>query len=401
MGRPNICFLYYSDLFKAVRPLKIINSLVQYYNVHVILGCSLSGDKRKVLDEKVSVHIFKPKSGLQSLINHHVLIHREFGYLVDRVKELAINFQLVISEDYPTLYAGYRIARHCKCPLIYDVAELYLETINQFYPQKSNLLKTLTFKSIISLVPKIGKRIEGRILEDIAVVSCTTTNRSYASYLKQAYNVDADVLYNCPLEWPNSNTNYLRTRFKISKDSFVVLYQGLYNSGRGLENLVRAFRLLPDNIYLVMVGYGMLEDDLKKLVEQESLMDKVYFHDSIAYKELYKITNSADLGVLILQPSNLSKKLASANKIFEYMASGLPILATDLPENRRILDEVDSGYLLKNSLPEYIAEEILKISRLPDENAGKAKRGRDAFTNVYNWSEQEKKLFLIVNDLVA
>ena len=67
--------------------------------------------------------------------------------------------------------------------------------------------------------------------------------------------------------------------------------------------------------------------------------------------ELHNWTASADLGVLILEPINLSKRLALANKIFEYMAARVPILATNLPENRRILDSCKCGWLTERWEP--------------------------------------------------
>ncbi|CAN0535830.1 unnamed protein product, partial [Scytosiphon promiscuus] len=108
--------------------------------------------------------------------------------------------------------------------------------------------------------------------------------------------------------------------------------------------------------------------------------------------ELLTYQMSADLGVLILSPVNLSKKFASANKVFQYMAASVPVLLTNLPENKKIVEECNCGKLFSEINAEVIAQNIIEVFKDKDNYTKWAKNGRDCFEKKYHWENQEKYL---------
>ena len=167
-----------------------------------------------------------------------------------------------------------------------------------------------------------------------------------------------------------------------------------------LSELIASARYFSDGVQLVMLGGGMLEPALRRATQEAGLEDRVLFAGTVPQSELHEWTMSADLGVLILEPINLSKRLALANKIFEYMAAGIPILTTDLPENRRIIDQCDCGWLITDWAPPVLAGHIARVLAEPDEMKRRGENGRRWFEQRYNWDVEAAEVLAAVDGLI-
>jgi glycosyltransferase involved in cell wall biosynthesis len=174
----------------------------------------------------------------------------------------------------------------------------------------------------------------------------------------------------------------------------------MMNQGRGLAELVMSAAHLPDGVRLVMVGDGPLRAALLRMVHNAGLQENVLMPGAVPQVELHHWTASADLGVLILEPINLSKRLALANKIFEYMSAGIPILATDLPENRRILASCECGWLTEQWGPTVLAGYLSRILADQDEMRRRAENGRRCFEQRYNWERESRHLIAHLDGVV-
>jgi glycosyltransferase involved in cell wall biosynthesis len=152
--------------------------------------------------------------------------------------------------------------------------------------------------------------------------------------------------------------------------------------------LVKSAEFLAPRNALVIVGNGQLEEELKQSVKARNLSN-VRFLDHVPYDQLFDLASGASLGVVLIEHINLSKKYALANKLTEYMASGIAVLASDSPENRRILAEVDAGFVETFTSPEHLGR---RLNELLDDRAALAKKGRagrKAFLERFNWSAYE------------
>ena len=132
------------------------------------------------------------------------------------------------------------------------------------------------------------------------------------------------------------------------------------------------------------MGNGELKDNLKTISAVNT-----YFLSSVPYENLFQYTSDANLGIVLLEHINYSKKHASANKLFEYMACGIPVLISNSPELIKVVRKEGNGIIINEISPIEIAKTINKFfeSHNSDKNLGYF--GRKAFENKYNWNTQE------------
>ncbi|NBO17697.1 MAG: glycosyltransferase [Proteobacteria bacterium] len=97
--------------------------------------------------------------------------------------------------------------------------------------------------------------------------------------------------------------------------------------------------------------------------------------------------------VLVILTPRLNYNHSSCNKLFEYMAAGLPVIASDLPFARAVIEAHRCGLLVSPPTDAAaIAAAIGKILQNPQEAAEMGQRGRAAVEQHYSWQLEEKKL---------
>lgn len=169
----------------------------------------------------------------------------------------------------------------------------------------------------------------------------------------------------------------------IDPDRPVVLYLGGLMAGRGLEELVDAIGLVP-SVQLVLLGSGVLEGPLlARAVERGA---RVHLLAPVAPSEVEAYAASADIGVSPIVGSCLNYRYSLPNKLFQYMAAGLPVVASDFSQVRDIVEGARCGVITDTRRPEAIADAIRGILADPDEAAAMGARGRGAVADRYNWS---------------
>ncbi len=101
-----------------------------------------------------------------------------------------------------------------------------------------------------------------------------------------------------------------------------------------------------DQAVLVFLGDGPLRPALEHQAAEARISSRVRFMDPVPPDDLLAYTASADIGVTLLQDTCLNHHLALPNKLFEYLIAGIPVIASDLPEIRRIVKTFDVGLLV-------------------------------------------------------
>ncbi len=118
----------------------------------------------------------------------------------------------------------------------------------------------------------------------------------------------------------------LLERIGTDNEAKIILYVGRFGRYKGLDYLVKAMTLLPDNYYLVLIGNGPERDKIEALVSELNLTQRVLRLDHVPYDDLPKYYSAADVFVL---PS-VDRGEAFGLVVVEAMACGVPVVTTEL-----------------------------------------------------------------------
>ena len=288
------------------------------------------------------------------------------------------------SNDLDTLLPNFLLSKIKGSALIYDSHEYFTEVPELIGREK---------------VRAIWLRIESYILPKLKTM--LTVNKTLAKIYSEKYDIPVHAVRNVPKINGYGNHSegiQVRKKYGISSSDYLIIYQGAVNKDRGLEELIEAFTYLPEKYHLLIIGTG---DVYQTLVEKtEGLkLKQVHFLGQIPFSELAAYTIQADLGVSLEKSTNLNYRYALPNKVFDYIASGVPILVSPLTELYSILDKHDVGKLLPSHKPKDIAETIVAIFANQNQLAIWKENTQKACEE-YCWENEEKKLISILLPLL-
>ncbi len=182
----------------------------------------------------------------------------------------------------------------------------------------------------------------------------------------------------------------VRKRLNLPINKKIVMYVGNLYQWKGVDVMLRAAKFMEEkDIVFVIVGGD--EDDIKKYTQKTADITNVLFVGHKQKKDIPLYIKSSD--VLLLPNSAITEESryhTSPIKMFEYMASGVPIIASNLPSIREILNE-ENSFLVQPDSPKTLAEEIQIVF---DNLAFAKKKAEKARIDVqkYTWDEYAKKI---------
>jgi glycosyltransferase involved in cell wall biosynthesis len=168
----------------------------------------------------------------------------------------------------------------------------------------------------------------------------------------------------------------------------VVLYQGVFSAGRGLEAIAGAAKALDEAGYaVVLMGYGPLEEDIKR--DENVAGGHLHLHPAVSPQVVLDYTGSADIGLCLIEDICLSYRLSLPNKLFEYAMARIPVVASDLPEIRKVLEEGRIGTCIGS----WDAAGIVHAVRHADALRGAELEERlEQVARQYSWEVQEERM---------
>ena len=320
--------------------------------------------------EGIFVHRMKLKSKEWSK-SGVVQLFKYFEFLYRAVKEYKKN-DIIHCNDLNALPIGFLIKKffNKNAKIVYDAHEYETQRHGM------NSVQTSVLRRLESYLIKYANRV-------------ITVSPSIALAYAKGYSIEKPALVlNTPFYKELSRKkNLFREKFNIGKDTTLFLYQGVLNRGRGIETLLEVFEKIEKDVAIVFMGKGVLEPIIK---ESANLSKKIYLHESVPPTVVLDYTSSADFGFSLIEDSCLSYRYSLPNKMFEYIMVGLPIIVSDLPEMKLVVEKYKVGVVVKESIEKAI-KEALEIN-IEDNNFEKARK-------VYNWKEQEKVLLGVYNEL--
>ena len=235
-------------------------------------------------------------------------------------------------------------------------------------------------------VKKVWEFIERLIFPHLT--SVYTVNNSIAGIYSEKYGVAVKVVRNVPPEKrPAPVPGFLPPGFSDRK---VLIYQGAVNVGRGLEEVIKAMPLLPE-CHLLIVGDGDIRSNLGEMVQKMDLGGRIYFAGRVPFENLSWYTRQATLGISLEQDMGLNYHYALPNKLFDYLHAGLPVIASDLPEIRQIVENVKFGMIVDRLDPDSLSQAIRSILNNPELLERWRKNALES-APLYTWENEEKAL---------
>ena len=326
---------------------------------------------RKLSNSKPLNRSYRTKR-ISLLFNKGVLFYAEFNLRLFFVL-LFYKKDVLLANDLDTLLPNYLISKLQIKKLVYDSHELFSEI-----PELVN--KPFT--------KKVWRSLERRVLPNLK--NTYTVSNSIADYYDKKYQTKFKVIRNLPL--------MIRT---ISKGNFsfdhkgekIILYQGALNIGRGLELIINTMPFIS-NCILVIIGNGDIIKNLKSYVKNINLVKKVRFLESLTPNELQKITPLANIGISIEEDLGLNYRFSLPNKIFDYINAEVPILVSNLPEMRKIIDTHKVGEIVKDRSPQKLALQIKEL--LKKDYSEELKKAKKELI----WENQEEELLAIFRNII-
>jgi glycosyltransferase involved in cell wall biosynthesis len=185
---------------------------------------------------------------------------------------------------------------------------------------------------------------------------------------------------------------------------FTAGYMGGISEVRGSRAMVEAVRMLYDRgLRAGLQCVGPISEVHKSVLCSEVYKEQsadIVFHGRLPPQDGWRIMARCHAGLAVLQavPNYVE---SYPTKMFEYMALGLPVVVSDFPLYRDIVERHACGICVDPSTPGQIADALLFLSEHPQEALTMGARGREAVLNEFNWPGEADKLIGFYRSILA
>ncbi len=313
-----------NDLVTDQRVDRVASTLTsQGYEVRLIGRQLLHSDELK---RPYRTHRFRLwfNKGVLFYANYNLQL---FFYLLVR------RFDAVLCNDLDTLLAGYFASLLKRKTIIYDSHEYFTEVPELVHRKKQQ---------------DVWKRLEAFIVPKITY--CYTVCDSIAQTYYSLYGNRFEVIRNVPFRIQSSDKVF-------NPEQNYIIYQGALNLGRGIELMIHCMQHLKD-VELYILGAGDVENELKEFAKDLGVLSRVKFLGRKDPKDLKAYTQHAKLGLSFEEDLGMNYRFALPNKLFDYIQANIPVLVSDLPEMKRIVEDYKVGEILQSRKIEKVARQI-------------------------------------------
>lgn len=362
-----------NDLYTDPRVDKMCNTLSNMGFEVILTGCrhrkSPTLAPRKYRTKRLSL-LFQKGSLFYAELNI-----RLFFYLLFRPCDI------LVANDLDTLLPNYLVSKIRNKKLVYDSHEYFCQMVTIIHRP---------------FVRKMWHSIERFCFPKLKHV--ITVSPSIAEAYQKEYGVDVKVVRNIP---PKGIPEITETRHTLAlpEDKMIILMQGNdISPNRGGEELLEAMPHVAKEAVLLFVGKGHSIDFLKKRTEELNLQNRVYFVNRVTPEKLFNYTYLSDIGVSLEKATSLNQAYSLPNKIFEYMKAGTPVLVSNLPERKAIVNQYQIGEIAEDFEPQTIAS---ALNRMISDNSlyQTYKENCSLAKEQLNWENEEKVIREVYSSL--
>lgn len=180
----------------------------------------------------------------------------------------------------------------------------------------------------------------------------------------------------------------------------VVTYVGGITEVRGIREMVEAMGMIPENRAAKLLLAGEFASQaLVESLSRSSGWKRVEALGWLSRSQVADVLGCSRLGIVVFHPLGNHIE-AQPNKLFEYMSAGIPVLASDFPLWRQLVEDAGCGLVVDPRDPKAIATAITWILDHPDQAEQMGKSGAAAVRNRYNWQIESRELLRLYESLL-
>lgn len=301
---------------------------------------------------------------------------------------------ILASSVHPlTLVAGIKIAKKFDIPCICEVRDLWPESIVAYGSLKRN---SVIAKLLYQGEKWIYKKAD-RIIFTMEGGKDYIVDKKWGSLSSGPINVKKVFYLNNGVDLAQFNNNKVNHPIKdldLDSDKFKVVYTGSIRAVNDVEYLVeiaKQLKLLHEkDVELLIYGDGPERERLVQKCKKENL-ENIKFKGRVPKQSIPYVLSKANLNILHFQQNSIKKYGASLNKLFEYFASGKPIIS-DCEFGYDLIKRYNCGLVIDGGTPKQLAYEIIKVKNLSKNEYQILCKNSMKAANDYDFKVLSKKL---------
>lgn len=369
-------------------------SYLHYSNENII-----KDNRKYIIDKSTELnYIFiKTPSSIKGygarIINMFIFYKRLYSVTKKYKKETGKPDIIIASSPHPlTMIAGIKISRKLGIPCICEIRDFWPEVFFMGGVLREN-----------SLIGKILLKGENWIYKKAdAMIFLKEGDTEYIKEkkwdLQNGGNIDLEKCYyinngvDCKEFRESMNKNKIKDE-DLDNEKFKIVYTGAIRPVNNIDNILDAAKLLKDrkNIEFLVYGTGNQVERLKKRIEEEKI-ENLKMKGYVEKKYIPYILSKASVNILNYSSTKYNwKRGNSSNKIFEYMASGKPIIST-IQMGYCPLKKYECGITVDECTAKGLANAIKKILDMPKDDYYKMCNNAKEASNEYDYKKLSEKL---------
>lgn len=299
---------------------------------------------------------------------------------------------VIVVRDLPLALSALTVARRLRLPCVLDMAECYPEMLRCTWKFEGLRLRNVVLRN--PYLADIVERVALRGVDEVWVMIEESRERLIRMGVPPN---KIRIVSNTPdpERFGNSSSSdlSLRTGGRTDIRPLRLVYVGLLNPSRGLDTAIRAVaKLIADGgaCEFLIAGDGKARSDLQELARRLGVDECVKFLGWLDNSRVPELVGEADAGIV---PHHRCTHWETTipNKLFDYMAAGVPVVVSDVRPMRRIVAQLGCGVVYKDYDVEELASVLGQLSDV-DVRLRMGERGRCAVQETYNWKREQRTI---------
>jgi glycosyltransferase involved in cell wall biosynthesis len=287
-------------------------------------------------------------------------------------------FDTIVAADMGTLPAAHALAEEYGATVVYDAHE--------FWPYSDMDYRHWEVEFWSAFDRNLAQQTDLRV----------TVTPQLAEVMAREYGCDFLALPNCVsrASVPAIDLDAALQR-SAAREHVAFIFLGVFNSGRGIEDLIAAWPHVDPHAVLVLQGPDSeFKAQMVELARGCGLLDnRIFFPPAVDTADLVTAARQADVGIIPYAASSINNRYCSPNKLSQYMAAGLPIVGNDTEFVRAVITEAGIGTIVDFKDTQAVARAIGEFVNDRDRISELSRRAQRYFHTTFNWEIASSELY--------